>query len=111
LESRHAHQRLEILARGAIPLEFHPEWHGHCNDIFRRTKPNARRLTMTATTTQTTNKTQTPLTRDEVKQMLRDAAFVLKMTQRVRDEMEAERPEAVRQRTNPRPELAAGLGV
>ena len=66
---------------------------------------------MTATTTQTANKTQNPMSRDEVKQMLRDAAFVLQMTQRVRNEIEAERPEATRKRTTPRPELAAGLGV
>ena len=67
---------------------------------------------MTATTTQAANKTQTPLTRDEVKQMLRDAAFVLHLTRRVRAEIEAERPEAARKNTNPRrPELAAGLGV
>ena len=37
---------------------------------------------MTATTTQTANKTQTPMSRDEVKRMLRDAAFVLQMTAR-----------------------------
>jgi hypothetical protein len=72
----------------------------------------ARRLTMTATATQTCDKTQTPLSRDEVKKMLRDAAFVLHLTKRVRAEIEAERPEAAHNAGNPRrPELAAGLGV
>ena len=68
-------------------------------------------MTATTTTTQIADKTCTPLTRDEVKRMLRDAAFVLQMTERVRSEIEAERPETARKRTNPRPELAAGLGV
>lgn len=67
---------------------------------------------MTAIATQTADRTHTPMTRDEVKRMLRDAAFVLHMTRRVRDEIEAERPEAARKSTNPRrAEMAAGLGV
>jgi len=67
---------------------------------------------MTATTTQAADKTQTPMTRDEVKKMLRDAAFVLHMTRRVRAEIEAEWPEAARKSANPRrQEVAAGLGV
>lgn len=67
---------------------------------------------MTATATQTADKAHTPMTRDEVKRMLRDAAFVLHMTRRVRAEIEAERPEAARKNTNPRrAEMAAGLGV
>lgn len=66
---------------------------------------------MTATNTQSANTTQTPLTRDEVKKMLRDAAFVLRMTERVRGEIEADRPELARQKTSPRPELTAGLVV
>ena len=37
---------------------------------------------MTATITQIANKPQTPMSRDEVKRMLRDAAFVLQMTER-----------------------------
>ena len=66
---------------------------------------------MTATA-HATDKTQVPLTRDEVKKMLRDAAFVLHMTRRVKAEMLAERPEAAGMPAPPRrPELAAGLGV
>ena len=67
---------------------------------------------MTATTTQTADKTQTPLTREEVQQMLRDAAFVLHLTRRVRAEIEAERPESARKHPHQRQsEMAAGLGV
>jgi hypothetical protein len=65
---------------------------------------------MTATT-ETTNTTHTPLTRDEVKRMLRDAAFVLQMTRRVRTEMVAERPEAGKAPARRTPEMTAGLGV
>ena len=55
--------------------------------------------------------TQTPMTRDEVKRMLRDAAFVLQLTRRVKAEILADRPEA--KKTSPRktPEMAAGLVV
>ena len=50
---------------------------------------------MTATTYPSSPKQpETPLTRDEVKRMLRDAAFVLHLTRRVKAEMIAERPEA-----------------
>jgi hypothetical protein len=67
---------------------------------------------MNATTTQSNDKTQTPLTRDEVKQMLRDAAFVLQMTRRVRAEMEASKPESNRKnRLRKAPEVTTGLGV
>ena len=50
---------------------------------------------MTATINPTSHKT-TPLTRDEVKKMLRDAAYVLHLTRRVKAEIVAERPEAAR---------------
>jgi hypothetical protein len=55
----------------------------------------------------------TPMTRDEVKRMLRDAAYVLHLTRRVRAEIVvSERPEAARTRaTATRTEMAAGLGV
>jgi len=67
---------------------------------------------MTATINHTSHTAQTPLTRDEVKKMLRDAAYVLHLTRRVRSEIEAERPEAARKAAaTRRPELAAGLGV
>ena len=67
---------------------------------------------MTATVPQTCDKNQTPMSRDEVKKMLHDAAFVLHLTRRVKAEIIAERPEAARKNTNPRrPEMGAGLGV
>jgi hypothetical protein len=70
------------------------------------------RTTDTAKTAATSTTTDTPLTRDEVKRMLRDAAFVLHMTRRVKAEMMADRPENA-DKTSPRktPELAAGLVV
>jgi len=56
--------------------------------------------------------TRAPLTRDEVKRMLRDAAYVLHLTRRVKAEIVAERPEAGRASGKAgRPEMAAGLGV
>lgn len=67
---------------------------------------------MTATINHTSNNPQTPLTRDEVKRMLRDAAYVLHLTRRVKAEIEAERPEAARAASQSRrSEMAAGLGV
>ena len=67
---------------------------------------------MTATFSHSADKTQTPLTRDEVKRMLRDAAYVLHLTRRVKAEIMAERPEAARKSASScRSELAAGLGV
>ena len=68
---------------------------------------------MTATLTHTCDKTETPLSRDEVKKMLRDAAFVLHLTRRVKAEIIAERPEAARTIANRRAatEMATGLGV
>jgi hypothetical protein len=70
----------------------------------------ARRPTMTATLSR--DKILTPLTRDEVKRMLRDAAYVLHLTRRVKAEILAERPEAAHHLPHSRrPEMAAGLGV
>jgi hypothetical protein len=67
---------------------------------------------MTATLCPSTHKTQTPLTRDEVKKMLRDAAYVLHLTRRVKAEIVAERPETHRPAScSRRSETAAGLGV
>jgi hypothetical protein len=60
----------------------------------------------------TAEKAQTPMTRDEVKQMLRDAAFVLQMTRRVKAEMLADRPESAKKAAGRKTsEMAAGLGV
>src|SRR6476620_3275508 len=73
---------------------------------------NARRRTMTATINHTCDKTETPLSRDEVKKMLRDAAYVLHLTRRVKAEIMADRPETARTDGLPRrSEMAAGLGV
>ena len=69
---------------------------------------------MTAMLTQTTSQPASPMSRDEVKRMLQDAAYVLHLTRRVKDEIIAERPEAKQRssRARRRPELAAaGLGV
>ncbi len=68
----------------------------------------------TAKTTETTSvadKTCAPLTREEVKKMLRDAAFVLRMTARVKAEIVAARPETVMTVPRTASELPAGLGV
>lgn len=51
------------------------------------------------------------MTKDEVKKMLRDAAFVLHMTRRVKAEILAERPEATKANARKLPDLTAGLGV
>ncbi len=69
-----------------------------------------------AATVNTTNNANTPtkpspMTRDEVKKMLRDAAFVLQMTRRVKAEILAERPQSSKPETCNMSELAAGLGV
>lgn len=54
---------------------------------------------------------RTPLTRDEVKRMLLDAAFVLHLTRRVKAEMIAERPEMAKKTGSTPRELTTGLGV
>lgn len=66
---------------------------------------------MTATAPRTREIPQNPMSREEVQQMLRDAAFVLHMTRRVRCELEAGRPEATRSAATRPAELAAELGV
>lgn len=68
--------------------------------------------TQAAKTTPAADKTGTPMTRDEVKRMLRDAAFVLQMTRRVKAEILADRPELARKAAGGTPrEMSAGLGV
>ncbi|MCE9563874.1 MAG: hypothetical protein K8U57_17670 [Planctomycetes bacterium] len=65
----------------------------------------------TETTPNTTATKPAPMTRDEVKKMLRDAAFVLQMTRRVKAEILANRPESTKTGSRSDAELAAGLGV
>ncbi len=65
----------------------------------------------TANATETAPAANTPMTRDEVKAMLRDAAFVLRMTARVKAEIVAERPVATKTTSRKTSELPAGLGV
>ncbi|HSQ58352.1 MAG TPA: hypothetical protein VLM40_21710 [Gemmata sp.] len=63
-------------------------------------------------TTNNTRLADTPMTREEVKRMLRDAAFVLHMTRRVKAEIMAERPElANRHARGKNQEMTAGLVV
>lgn len=52
----------------------------------------------------------TPITSDAEK-LLRDAAFVLRMTRKVKAELLAERPEIARVAASRSSETAAGLGV
>lgn len=47
----------------------------------------------------------------EAEQILRDAAFVLRMVRKVKVDLLADRPEAARTMTVRKPELTAGLGV
>ncbi|MBA4190975.1 MAG: hypothetical protein C0467_23565 [Planctomycetaceae bacterium] len=72
-------------------------------------------ITNAANTTKTTpNTTATkpaPMSRDEVKKMLRDAAFVLQMTRRVKAEILGAEPETTKNAGRKVPDLAAGLGV
>jgi hypothetical protein len=71
-----------------------------------------RNLEANMNTTQTTDKAQTPMTREEVKKLLRDAAFVLHMTRRVKAEMMAARPETMKAVERKKSqEMTAGLGV
>lgn len=64
-----------------------------------------------ATAAQTATTKPAPMTKDEVKKMLRDAAFVLNLTRRVKAEILAERPEATKGTARKLPDLTAGLGV
>jgi hypothetical protein len=65
-------------------------------------------MTPTTTTTRTAEKTAL---RSDAEQLLRDAAFVLRLTRKVKAEIMAERPEAGVTSGNRAPEMAAGLGV
>ena len=69
------------------------------------------RTTDTAKTSPAAPKAATPMSREEVQKMLRDAAFVLHMTRRVKSEMLAGRPETPKPAAPRAPEMAAGLGV
>jgi len=105
-------ERLKNKARGAIRENCSRS--GTAAAFSSRVEPatKARRLSMTATATLPSNRFATPLTREEVKKMLRDAAYVLHLTRRVKAEIVAERPEAARSAAAGRqPEMAAGLGV
>jgi hypothetical protein len=51
------------------------------------------------------------MTRAEVRKMLRDAAFVLRVTARLKAEILAGRPETAKVCRAATPELPAGLGV
>ncbi len=68
-------------------------------------------MTPTIDTAKTTPAAQSPMTREEVKRMLRDAAFMLHMTRLVKAEMMADRPEAAKSAARKPAEMAAGLGV
>jgi len=73
---------------------------------------NAANAANTTKTTPNTNATKpAPMSRDEVKKMLRDAAFVLQMTRRVKAQILSERPESSKPELRKITELAAGLGV
>lgn len=56
-------------------------------------------------------KAVTPMSREEVRKMLRDAAFVLQMTSRVKAEILASRPQTAKGTTASAPEVVTGLGV
>jgi hypothetical protein len=66
---------------------------------------------MIPNTDATTTTKPAPMTRDEVKKMLRDAAFVLQMARRVKAEILSEQAESTKPTTRPVTELATGLVV
>ena len=72
---------------------------------------NSAKATMTASTANTANTAETPMSRDEVKKMLRDAAFVLQMTRRVKAEIVADRAETAKTAAAKGQEITSGLGV
>jgi len=72
---------------------------------------NSAKATMTASTADTANTAETPMSRDEVKKMLRDAAFVLQMTRRVKAEIVADRAETAKTAAAKGQEITSGLGV
>jgi hypothetical protein len=49
--------------------------------------------------------------KSDVEQLLRDTAFVLRMTRKVKAELLAERPQTARVAASRNHEMAAGLGV
>jgi hypothetical protein len=104
--------RLEIPVCRKIPTKSFGTGTGTAMEYVTN-EPKVRRTKMTQaiTATKSTKPTHTPMTREEVKRMLRDAAFVLQMTRRVKAEMIAERPETAKSTVRKTPELAAGLGV
>ena len=65
---------------------------------------------MTAITKPARTAKKTPVT-SEAEQLLRDAAFVLRMTRKVKMEILSERPETARVAAARAPEMASGLGV
>jgi hypothetical protein len=67
--------------------------------------------TLSAPASTTAEKARTPMTRAEVRKMLRDAAFVLRVTARLKAEILAGRPETAKVCRAATPELPAGLGV
>ena len=72
---------------------------------------NTAKATSTAATANTANTAETPMSRDEVKKMLRDAAFVLQMTRRVKAEIVADRAETAKTAAAKGQEITSGLGV
>lgn len=65
---------------------------------------------MTTMTKPARKANKAPVT-SEAEQLLRDAAFVLRMTRKVKLELLAERPETARVAAARVPEMASGLGV
>jgi hypothetical protein len=65
-------------------------------------------MTAIAKPARTANKT--PLA-GAAEQLLRDAAFILRLTRKVKAEILAERPQTARIAASRMPEMAAGLGV
>jgi hypothetical protein len=65
-------------------------------------------MTTTIKTAQINNSVAVQL---DAEQLLRDAAFVLRMARKVKTELLAERPETARVAASRIPEMSAGLGV
>jgi hypothetical protein len=88
--------RLKIQAHGAIRRDFRAEWHGRCNNTSQRKEhQQAREPIMTPITHTARNAESAPitaaLTTGAAEQLLRDVAYVLKLTRRVKEEMTADR--------------------
>ncbi len=80
-----------------------------CGPAAARTTRTTR--TLSAPTSTTPEKAPTPMSRADVRKMLRDAAFVLRVTARLKAEIVAGRPETAKACPGATPELPAGLGV